>query len=425
MPPWGRPSRAPVGGDFEGARRRRAWEPREEYEISDERMLIDGAALAGKREPGGRPSHVGDELQFTGYDVGSAYRSRQEQEAYQQEYEYPVDDYDYEYERRRYEDYLAAMREREDALVQSAQDKIRKAKANGKSRANLGHDEIEALERRRMQQRGDSPTESRPSSKSKATKPSSSGSAGDKGRRRSGSRMFGLSATDSPKSRASKSPKASRKTSPEPISQPTAPGLMIPGPDGRPIFAPVGYFAHPPESARSNSSRTGGARYSPSGNRAPGTPPYDVPYPAYPPRYYPMPDELRPPSSSRRSPDELFMPRARAASTAQYSFNPYAARPEPSSPSRRNVSGPAEVSYSRVPRKVPASPLAEHSSRSQPVVRDDSSSNEEEVEEDSSSSESEDEDDNEGVKVEVVPDTKGGGYRIDRATGGERRRRRK
>jgi len=387
---------------------------------------MDAANLAGKRESGVRHAFVGDHLNFTGYDVGSAYRARQDQEEYHQEYEYPVDNYDYDYERRRYEDYMAAMREREDALVQSAQDKIRKARAAGKSRANLGHDEIEALERRRMQQRGESPAESRPSSKSKANKSTSSANASDKGRRRSGSRMFGLSATNSPKSRTSKSPKTSRKPSPEPTSQSAAPGFVVPGPDGRPVLAPVGYFAHPMEPVRVGNSRPGGARHSPSGDHLSGTPPYDVPYPAYPPRYYPMPEESRPPSSSRRSPDELFLPRARAASTAQYPFNPYVSRPEPSSPSRRNVSGPAEVSYSRIPRKAPASPLAEHPSRAQHVVREDSSSGEEEIEGVPSSSESEDDDDdNEGVKVDVAPDPKGPGYRIDRASGGEKRRRRK
>ncbi|GAB7345349.1 hypothetical protein MBLNU457_3701t1 [Dothideomycetes sp. NU457] len=427
MPPWGRPSGAPVGGDFEGVRRRMIWEPRGEQGPPgyDERMLMDAAKLSGKKESGARHTFVGDELNFTGYDLGDAYRARQGEEEGQLEYEYPVDDYDYDYERRRYEDYVAAMREREDALVQSAQDKIRRARAAGKSRANLVHDEIEALERRRMQQREEPPIENRPSSKSKAIKATSSANASEKGRRRSGSRMFGLSATNSPKSRASKSPKTSRKPSPEPSSQSAAPGFMVPGPDGRPILAPVGYFAHPLDPVRAGNSRPDGARHSPMSHRFAATPPYDVPYPPYPARYYPMPEESRPPLSSRRSPDELFLPRARAASTAQYPFNPYISRAQPSSPSRRNVSGPADVSYSRIPRKAPASPLDEHPSRSHHVVREDSSSGEDEVVGVPSSSESEDDDENEGVKVDVVPAATGAGYRIDRASGAEKRRRRK
>lgn len=278
-----------------------------------------------------------------------------------------------------------------------------------------------------MQQREEPPSESRPSSssKSKAIKATSSANASDKGRRRSGSRMFGLSATNSPKSRASKSPKTSRKPSPEPTSQAAAPGFMVPGPDGRPILAPVGYFAHPLDPVRGANSRPDGARHSPVSDRLAGTPPHDMPYTAYPPRYYPMPEESPPPLSSRRSPDELFLPRARAASTAQYPFNPYISRAQPSSPSRRNVSGPADVSYSRIPRKAPASPLDEHPSRSHHVVRENSSSGDDQVEGMPSSSESEDDDDNEGVKVDVVPDSKGTGYRIDRASGGEKRRRRK
>lgn len=245
--------------------------------------------------------------------------------------------------------------------------------------------------------------------------------------------MFGVSATHFPKSRGSKSPKASRKASPEPTPAPAAPGFMVMGPDGRPIFAPVGHFA-PSQEARSSSSRYTGARTAHTGQLAQGPPSNDIPHPPYPPRYYPMPDEMPPRQSFNRSPDELFIPRARAASTAHFSFNPYASRPESSSSGRRNVSGPADVSYMKIPRKPTASPLAEHPPRARDHQDQEGFDTQEAIENALGSDESEDEDDeDEGVKVEVVADPRGTGYSVDRGGGGgagggdnaARRRRRK
>lgn len=300
---------------------------------------------------------------------------------------------------------------------------------------------MDALERRKTQYREVTPPETKSPSKGKASRTSSAVNlASDKSKKKGGNRLFGLPAANSSKSRAPKSPKTSRKPSPE-SSAPAAPGFMMPGPDGRPVYAPFGYFPPPPEALRPGSSRSG-SRSASSSSRKPATPPYDMPYPPpYPSRYYPMPPEdYRPPSSSRRSPEELFMPRARAASTAQYPVDPYGSRPAPVSGSgRRNVSGPPDVPYSKLRRVAPSSPLAEYPHREQdsrdrrPVPRaqqssSGSSDSPETNEGTPSSSSSEDDEDEEEVKVEVVQGSKGQGYTVDRVPvgkGGESRRRRR
>jgi len=147
--------------------------------------------------PADRGAFAGDELYFTGFDLGSARRLGYEDQDHVQDFARPEDDY-YEFERRRYEAYVTAMQEREEELVRSAQDRLRKAKGKGRSRPSLTQEEMDALERQRIyQQRQRSPTESRTPGKDRSSSSSAVNHDSDKGRRKSSGRLFGFPAANS------------------------------------------------------------------------------------------------------------------------------------------------------------------------------------------------------------------------------------
>ena len=256
MPPWGRPSGALTGTEG-GAKRRRAREPR--------RPLDNDSGDEGLVEPFmSRPEFIGDELMFTGYDLGSARR-------YSRAEDYSDDEDRYEYEKRRYEAYLAA---REESLVQSAQERMRKARKAGKSRASLSPEEVDALERRRQQQ------ESRPVSKGRTSRSNSAVNLiADKEKEKSRKKSKSFFSSPVANSSRSRTPKEKPRKVLKTPSYP-APGFMVAGPDGRPMYAPFGYY--PPERPHSSRASSGSA----SSSSKPRTPPYDTPYPPYPPRYY-------------------------------------------------------------------------------------------------------------------------------------------
>ena len=404
--------------------------------------MLDSSAFMSRPSSRGQSGFVGDELYFTGYDLGrarSSGNSPYDETGYGEEDGYSDEEEQYEYERQRYAAYLASMRDREEAVVQSAQEKIRKAKARGKTNVNLNQEEVDALEKRRMQQQQQQElTAPRTPAKGKTSRSNSAVSlTADKNKKKSGG-FFGGAARSSSKTPNGKSPKTPRKSSRDKTSASPAPGFMVQGPHGQPVYAPFGYFPPPPDNFRppSGSSRSGSRSASASSKRQ-ITPPYDVPYPpypAYPPRYYPMPEDLRPPSSSsRRSPDDLYIPRNRANTSAHYPDDLHLP-PMPAAQGRRNVTGPPDVSYTKLRRMAPSSPLAEQPSLpprsdSLPDRRSGQPVRVERRASSSSDSESSSEDDDQGVSVEIVPESKDDGYRIDRVpvsgAEGERRRRSK
>ncbi|KAG8623396.1 hypothetical protein KVT40_008372 [Elsinoe batatas] len=394
----------------------------------DDSVRLDPAYLL--QSAGEYAEFVGDQLQFTGFDLGSARRSRGQDIL---DDGASVADYEdqWEIERQRYASHLRAMKERDKALVKSANDKMRRAREKGRSRASLSPDEIEALERRRLLEKQESPRSSatkdrRSSSGKNSRSTSASNLAVDKTRRKSGSRFFSSPAANSSRTRIPKtSPKQSRHASLDNTHDPRgAPGFVVPGPDGQPMYSPLPYY--PPSSYSRSDARTASTssvRHIPQD--------YQGGYVPYSPRYF-TPQDYKPTSSttSRRSPpDELHLPRTRerASSSVPYPSDPHL-RAGSSSHARRNVSGPAGTSYDRH-RRTPTSPLAEYPVRGDSLGKraedfevhdeDEGSSDGVVVVNDEGESEGSDSDE-EGVKVEVGLDGRDG-YKIERVPVGGRR----
>lgn len=375
-----------------------------------------------------------DELYFTGFDMGrdgrGAGNGYLDDGSYSDAYGPYDEEARYEYEQQMLA-YQAAERDREEALVHSYLEKIRKARSQGKSSANLKQDEVDAYERWREQQQpretSVSPAPQTPSKKKKGSRSSSLISLSDSKSRKK-------SSAPSPAARSRKTPKPSRKSSSGNQSDSaaayasgsTAPGgFMVPGPNGQPVYAPFGYYSPPPDPRGSPYASRPGPRSASANSKRQPTPPFDpqppFPYAAYPPRYYgPPPPDLRPPSnSSDRSLDDRRGPasRTRSASSAQYMSDAggYGSPPLPAAHARRNFSGPPDVSYAGLRRVPPSSPLAAGvASSSDPSLPRRRSGVDEETEGESSSEESA-EDDDEGVQVEVrVDGEREDGYRVKR-----------
>ena len=187
---------------------------------------------------------------------------------------------------------------REQALVESALERIAKARTKGQTNVNLTQDEMEALERRANhppatvpQQLASPPptpgkksksSSSRPSSS--AGKPSSASLAGQKTTRRSSSGLFGNSSSSSsskssPKSKLRSKPSAEKSSPSNMALAPYGDGqfppgsVFVPGPDGRLYAAPLAYFQPTQatlESSRSTRSRSASKS---SSRRRQSTPP--------------------------------------------------------------------------------------------------------------------------------------------------------
>jgi len=342
------------------------------------------------------PRYVSDELYFTGYDLGQD-RPHRHQHHLQYPLEQPLYDptaygeyYDSEEDTRPHRlskpprtgaAYQITVREKEDALIASAMSRIGRARAKGKTNVHLSPDEMEALERRR----GGQPPTTNPSQslvsppatpvstkKAAAHKSSSgsrSGSATNLNQKASSSstKKKGSSGTSSPAKSNSKA-KMDRKPLP-PSSTSTSvaehalpyppgigsPGIMVPGPNGVPVFAPiVNYTATPPSPEYVRGSRRG---ESPRSGGGPGAYfPASLRRPASSSSARSLPDEvdwLPPPSLSSSSSS----PKTATGGRRNRSFSnapaPGAVLPaaQGGGGARRNVSAPmgADVRYAGLP----------------------------------------------------------------------------
>lgn len=370
---------------------------------------------------------AGDELYFTGYDLGQHRRG-----SYRNGYYDEQDSEEDAYARGG-----AVYDGREEALAQAAYDRIARARATGKTNVNLSVEEMEVLERRRgvqqpaplppPQQIASPPATPVKTPKGKSRNNSSASLSSQKGRKKITS---GVGSSTPPSSKSNSKAKVGRKGSVEQaLPYPTNaqhPGPLVSGPNGM-MYAPVGYYPPPsPELARVQPGATRPrSRSTSKHSRRESTPPEQL-Y-AYPPRYYPPPAGMRPPSSgsNRSAQEELdwYPPppppgngRMRSASNAhQYRLpDDYAAGPSmPAAQGRRSVGGSPDVSYSTLRRAPPSSsPLAPRQAMhySDPaVVGRKGSGLSQEVESSSGSS------DDQGVQVEVLPEEKGGGYAVSRS----------
>ncbi|KAI4721869.1 hypothetical protein E4T48_01829 [Aureobasidium sp. EXF-10727] len=346
MPHWGRPSGALAGGSGEGwrdefeSRRRRFLDVGDESDDGYQRAYLDPAAFKSRSADSlPREGFTGDELLFTGYDLGSGRGERGVDDMAHERRQYQPRDDDF------YHENALTRPSREDVLVQSAREKLRRARAKGKTNVSLSVEEMAALERNSAQPRDTSEPSTPSKNKTRGSRSSSATSLTSTRTRRTSIGLFGGT---SPSQSRSRTPKDSRKPSndQQPVARasgPTPAAFMIRGPDGVPMYPPTEYYPPPVSSRRpsSNSNRN-------------VTPPYE----AYSARGYGP--ELRAPSSS--SSRALYEEKAWSTSNRA---PPGAGYPDmfgsSSSPGAQSYQAPiasSDVSYAKLRRAPQGSPLS-------------------------------------------------------------------
>jgi hypothetical protein len=253
------------------------------------------------------------------------------------------------------------LREKEEALVQSALARIRRAQEKGKSEVKLEPDELAALERRRKRMQS-AATASKPRKSS-----ASNGSGSDRKRRKD--RAMVTVPIMQPEARRHSGVRRGHSPTRPPSG---GPGIVVEGPGGVLSYAPIGH--NPPTSSkRSSPTRPRSSTSLSQGRRQ--TPPLQASDYSQGNRYFS--EEYRRPTSSgsprRPLPDEEdWVPggsrRSSVSSQVYDSIDPFdyqtsSGHPppipqqymQPQDPRRRNVSGPAQVSYSSVRRSPPIS----------------------------------------------------------------------
>ncbi|KAM0722071.1 hypothetical protein Q7P37_002997 [Cladosporium fusiforme] len=436
----GRPPGVTPGGGGRRSLRPQEWELREPARHYGERfedmesdeddgqgVYLDPNGYA-YRDPRQRSAYAGDELYFTGHDMGQHRRGSYPNNAYYGEGE---SEEEYAYQQQQQQQQQQSYNGRDEALAQAAYERIAKARASGQTNINLSVDEMEAIERRRavqqlapVQQPPPLQIASPPATPVKTPKGKSSSSRNNssvslsstKGKKKSSSLFGGGGGPSTPPSKSkSKSKSSSRKMSissdqPPPFSPPALPpphGYMIPAPNW-PAARATAHAQLPNTTAAVPRPRN----------------PFSPPSP-YPTRFYPgAPPNLRPnSSSSNRSfhddppPAEWYPPppqpsgRSRAGSNAAHAYrDDYAGPPMPAAQGRRSMGGNggnmADVNFSSLRRVPPgSSPLAGSAQyyygAADPQTRKGSGLSQE-VDSGSSSSGSGSED--QGVQVEVIPE---------------------
>ena len=406
MPPWGRPPGGRKGkGRKKWERQQREWEDSRRFEELDSDSDDGDGVVLG-------PSFVGDELRFTGGDLGRDHGYSDDSG----ESDSGVGD-----DMRTGNLLQLALREKEDVLVDRALSRIRRAQALGKTNVKLTPLERDALERKLQQDQANKAKEQRPSSRTRA------GS-----RRRDSGRSTGSQNSIGPaagrrKSKSSLNSQRDRETSS--TGQLVAPGFVVAGPDGRPIYAPVGYYPPSPgpspygpssrPESRSGSSHS--LQHTPPLSQGQFRAPPKQRYSSVPEHHFRSTSTSRGPPSPRPMPDEPdWQPRARSSSNLPYPLEAYQyqtyAQPIQQMPAqyvqgRRNVSGPAGVGY---PTLRPAAPSAHpYASSSDPsLLRREYPSGSGNLE----STSDDDDNEDEGVQVDLTP--YGQSYDINLATGG-------
>ncbi|KAJ9659204.1 hypothetical protein H2201_007468 [Coniosporium apollinis] len=351
MPPWGRPP----------GRRRDMYDAGTAARFQDLDSDEDGRGVFAYQEhsSGTTPPFISDRLYSN--DSDTAYR--EEDMAYGEDYGYSEDDYEYERQaaplvRRKFSE------EQEEIITQRALEKIRRSRAAGRTDVNLTYEELDALERRRVQQQ---PPPRRATPQGKVSSRTSSPNS-VRSRKGSWVRPAGLLNAAASPVRSRKEHRSSRRTSDDATAI-RGPGFAIAGPSGTSNLVPLGGYQHaqtPPHSRSRQSSQSRSRQIiSP-------TPQYESPQYAY---------ANRPPSSSSRSssihkdePDWAL--RSRNSFIAQqnyqndpllYQSNPSLAQPQLYPQGRRVTSGPSDVAYANL-RRMPATVGRLPTSNSDPVL---------------------------------------------------------
>ena len=417
MPPWGRPSGGRKGkGRRQSERQQREWDDIRRFEELDSGS--DDAQGVGL-------GFAGDELHFTGADIGRGSHDMKD-------FRYSDDSGDSDSgvgdDEHSGATMQLALRDKEEVLVQRAMERIRRAQLLGKTNVKLTPPERDALARRMQKDQAKS---TRPVSRTKV-----SGGRRDSGR--SSSSQSGVAPiAGRRKSRSSLTNRNEREVGSS--GQPIAPGFVVAGPDGRPVYAPIGYYPPSPGSPYGSSSqpssRTG------SSHSLQHTPPLPQSQFRGTPsqRYFSVPEQqfqssamARGPPSPRPMPDELdWQPRPRSSSNLPYPPDQYRyqyagyPRTVPQLPpqytqGRRHISGPAGVGYPNT-RTGPFTARSYASSSDPSLLRREVSGGNGQFGSTSEEDVNDDEEDA-GVQVNIVPH--GQGYDVNFAEGRQRRIRR-
>ena len=340
MPPWGRPPGAQKAkGRKEREREQREWEQGRRFEELDSDS-DNGQGVDLDR------AFAGDDLQFTGADLGQDSRTRGKH-GFLGDAEFTENVVDYDLGSG--SAMQLALRDKEEVLYQRARERILRAQAMGRVDVQLTPAERDAFDRKHS---NDQAKIKRPSSRTKVS--------GDRrgSARPSGSQDVVTSTATRRKSRSSLGISSSRVL--DDPGQAVPPGFIVAGPDGRPVYAPFGYYPPSPVSPYGPSSRPNSRTG--STHSLQHTPP--VPQSqsrSQQKRYFSVPEQQAQASSGNRGtslprplPDDLdWQPRVRSASNLAYpsdvhQYSTYSP-PIPQMPvqyaqGRRNVSGP-EIGY--------------------------------------------------------------------------------
>jgi len=343
-----------------------------------------------------------DPLHFTGIDLSSNPRARR---AYAYDTEDSSDSEMSEVEGTNA--LQVALRDKEEALVQSALARIRRAQEKGKREVKLNQDELDALEKRRKRMQAAATTKPRKDS-------AGSGGSGSEKRRKNDKHLITVPIAE-PSSRKKGKSKRSEEVLRHPPGASNPPGMLVAGPDGALTYAPVGYY--PPQES---SSRSSPVRPRSANQQVRGEPPPQLAYPAGSSSRH-FSEGMRPTSSSSNSSrrplpdDESWLPaHSRRSSVSSQPVDPFEYQTSsghpPSIPQqylqqgRRNVSGP-EIAYSSLRRSPPVGggyPAAARGLASDPTLRRKSSNRDEIADSaNSSSDDEEDESDDLGNGVQV------------------------
>jgi PRA1 family protein 1 len=337
VPSWGRPPGA------KGSKRRRRWEQEQEAwqkarveELDSDDTDTQGVGLNFEKN---RVTY--DPLHFAGTGLSSTSRARKG-------YTYDKGSSDSDSEESEDDDSNAmqiALRDKEEALVQSALARIRRAQEKGKSEVKLNPEELEALERRRKRMQASATQESR----------GSGSGSGSERRRRSDRQLISVPIEEPPSRKKGKS-KRPEDSEPRLSGSAAPPGLLVAGAEGV-TYAPLGYY--PPQSSASRNSPT----------RPRSATSQQLAYQQGQSRHYP--DGTRPASSSsngsrRPLPDEEdWVPNSRRSSLSSQSMgmDPFEYQVDSGHPppipqqyiqGRRIVSGSPEIVYSSLRRSPPS-----------------------------------------------------------------------
>lgn len=341
-----------------------------------------------------------DSLRFTGADLAPSSRARRS-------YDYGTEESSEDSEESEVEGVNAlqvALRDKEEALVQSALGRIRRAQEKGKQEVKLNQDELDALEKRRKRMQS--------AATSKAREGSGSSGSGSERRQRSDRNLISVpitAAAAEPSGRKRAKSRRSEELLAHPPGAINPPGMLISGPDGL-TYAPIGYY--PPQAGSSRNTPPRPRSATPQQLRA-GPPQY-----AQQGSNRHFSEGTRPASSSsagsrRFLPDEDgWVPNSRrsSGSSQSHGVDPFEYQvsseqpppiPEQYMQGRRIVSGPPEVSYSSVRRNPLTGYSAAARAPSDPSLRKRRSYKDELGDSQDSSSEGEDESDDLGNGVQV------------------------